>query len=189
MKRRTIFVLSVLSTFLFIMIPHIPAIQYTKTKEQIYQIISENTIEDNTFITEKIDHKTINSDIINKMTIVLEKIHIFILSKITETKDMPILKLLINLILSIIVMILNILIIIINIASGLVNTVFSVAVNLLVGLFKKILNLGLLLQKILDVFASIVTGLFGIVLNIVVDLLSVIKDIIVSIISPGFALS
>jgi hypothetical protein len=184
MKRRTLLMFSITSTFLFIMLPQIPAINYTKTKEQIFHTISENIIKYNTPIIVKNDNNQINSETIDQITVFLEKIHNVFSNKITETKDMPILKSLIYLILSIIVIILNLLITVIGIVSGLVNTVFSVVVNFLVGLLKKILNLGSLLQKLLDVFASIVSGLFGIVINIVVGLLGIIKDIIVSIISP-----
>jgi phage-related protein len=185
MKRRTLLMFSITSTFLFIMLPQIPAINYTKTKEQIFHTIADNFIKDDAPITAKNDRDEINSEIITKMTVLLEKINTVLTNGKTEITDMPILKSLINLILSIIIIIINLLITVISIVSGLVNTIFSVAVNFLVGLLKKILNLGSLIQKVLDVFASIVTGLFGIVLNIIVGLLEVIKDIIVSIISPN----
>jgi hypothetical protein len=197
MKRRTLLMFSLITTFLFIMLPQIPAINYTKVKEQFFNEITEDILKENLPITTKIDKDDTNQDTVKQMSVLFEKINNnVVLNGKTEIMDISIISILLsllrillkistNLLISIISIVLNLLTTVISIVSGLINTIFNIAINLLVGTIKKILNLSSLVKKLLDIFANIATGIFSIFLNIVVGLLSILKDIIISIITPN----
>lgn len=189
MNKRKVFFLSILTTFLVLMLPHIPAIDFTITKETVSHIASQSAP------FEKIKDKKLSS-FFNQEKIDIQKITpLFnLIEKIsshvkTDEEVNSILGTLLRFILSIIILILNILITTISIISGLANTLFSLTINFIVRIIKSILNLSSILQRIIDIIASIVTGLFGIALNLVVGLLTLIKDIIVNLIKPSVTTS
>lgn len=175
MKKRTVLFLSILSTFLFLMLPHIPAIDYTLAKEKTTKSISQ-----------PLYSKDFEKDIVTPFLSIISHA-----TSILQLKENPnsILTSILSFILSLIALVLNILVSVISIIAGLVNTLFNVTVNVIVGILKKILSLGSLLQRILDISASVITGLFGIILDIVVGLITIIKDVIVNLITPKATIS
>ena len=176
MQKRTIFMLSILSTFLFLMLPQIQAVDYNLVKENAIQSFKQSLQIDDGIKTEKI------SSFLNQLSSRSDILR-------TKLNVNSIFSSIIKFILSILALILNVLLSVINIIGGLVKTVFNVTVNLIVGLLKKILGFGLILQKVLDIFASVITGLFSIILDIILGILTIAIDIIVHLITPNESLS
>jgi hypothetical protein len=180
MKRKIILFVSILSCFLFITLPQIPAIDYSMSREKTRNLATQLLPED---ITNNEGLNKVVEERLNKIDEIHPLITSFenILSKTQSNfATSSIFGTILKFILSIIVLVLNILISVISIVSGLANKLFSTMVNLIVSIIKKILDLGTFIQKILDIAAIVITGLFGIILNLVVGFLTLIKDIIVT---------
>ena len=185
MKQRKIIFLTILSTFLFLMIPQIPAIDYTMTKNHNIESLAESI-----GIKDKNKNKLVQ--LINtKQNRIDEKVTIF---KILENVKSPlnseknilfVVGSILNIIISIIVFVLNVLITILSLISGLLNTVIGIIINLIFSVIKQVFHLGAILSGVLDLIASVITGLVGILLKVVIIILGVIKDIIKEIITPS----
>ncbi|MBS3748842.1 MAG: hypothetical protein KGY65_05120 [Candidatus Thermoplasmatota archaeon] len=187
MKQRKIVFLTILSTFLFLMIPQIPAIDFTMTKNHTIESLAESIA-----IKDKNKNKLVQ--LINtKLNQVDEKITIFTIQEnlqthISSEKNIPlVIGFLFNFIISIIVFVLNVLIIILSLISSLLNSIIGIIINLIFSVIKKVLNLGTILGGLLNIIANVITGLVAILLNVVVGILALIKDIIIDLIKPSLS--
>ena len=185
MKRRKILLFSIISTFLFIMLPQIPAIDYSLTKKHTFNLATDATHKAVSIIKNGNEPTDKIGDTYDKITPFINQLEQIVSYLQQDSVVSSIIGSILKFILSIITLILNILITGINLFAGILNTVFSVTINLIFGIIKKVLNLGSILQNLLDMVASVLTGLFGIVLDIVVGFLTLLKDIIVSLINPS----
>jgi len=165
MERKILFG-SIIATIILMMLPTIPAVEYSVVKDT-----------NNSFQTEQIkdyDIKELEQQLKEK----INSIQIKGLGGKLFTFLWKILVKIINLILGIIGTVLNI-------AGSVITTLFSIVVNIITGLIKNILNLGSLLSKFIDILASILNGIFSIVISILIKIFNVIKQIINIILSPN----
>lgn len=185
MRKNIMLLISVFSIFLFLMIPHTPALQYTMVQNEYENGLLQVIPVDQQSLSPTHKISLSKSDINNEVIETIQGLILLLMSGNENTKgNTPLLRSLLSILVNIIIFILNVLITIISILSGIITTIFSIIVSIIISIIKKIFNFGELMQKLLDVLASIVTGFFSIILNVVVGVLSIIKNVLVDLIKP-----